>query len=238
MIKVHQVTKRYQKTVLQNFSVNIPKGQITGFIGPNGAGKSTLMRIMLGLSTPDSGTITFDGISYKKLDCPMRTVGALLEKAKPHKELTVKAHLSWLAKVNDIAISRVSEVLQIVGMEKSLHDKVGTLSFGMNQRLGLAAALLGKPDFLILDEPVNGLDPQGVRWIRTFLREFVDTDGTVFMSSHLMTEMASTADHLVAINRGTLLTATSMSTFIETYSHGQLTLEDAYLTLLKDESEA
>ena len=220
MIDVQNLTKRYaQATVVDGLTFTVRPGAVTGFLGPNGAGKSTTMRMMLGLTRPDSGTARIDGRAYVDLTYPLRHVGALLETSAPHRGLTARDHLSWLAQSNRIARGRVGEVLETVGLAHVARRRIGTFSLGMGQRLGLAAALLGDPPVLVLDEPVNGLDTEGIRWLRELLRSMAAEGRTVLISSHLMTEMALVADHLVVISRGRLLADTGMSDFIE--RHGR-----------------
>ncbi|MFE2070108.1 ABC transporter ATP-binding protein [Streptomyces sp. NPDC059467] len=194
-------------------------GAVTGFLGPNGAGKSTTMRMMLGLTRPDTGTALIGGRAYAELARPLRHVGALLETSAPHRGLTARDHLRWLARSNRIALGRVGEVLETVGLADVAHRRIGTFSLGMSRRLGLAAALLGDPPVLVLDEPVNGLDTEGIRRLRELLRSMAAEGRTVLISSHLMTEMALIADHLVVISRGRLLADTGTAYFIE--CHGR-----------------
>ena len=220
MIDVQNLTKRYgPTTVVDGLTFTVRPGAVTGFLGPNGAGKSTTMRMMLGLTRPDTGTARIDGHAYGDLTHPLRHVGALLETSAPHRGLTARDHLLWLAQSNRIARGRVAEVLEAVGLADAARRRTGTFSLGMGQRLGLAAALLGDPPVLVLDEPVNGLDTEGIRWLRDLLRSMAAEGRTVLISSHLMTEMALVADHLVVISRGQLLADTGMSDFIE--RHGR-----------------
>ncbi|MFC8678422.1 ABC transporter ATP-binding protein [Streptomyces griseorubiginosus] len=215
MIDVQNLTKRYgQATVVDGLTFTVRPGAVTGFLGPNGAGKSTMMRMMLGLTRPDTGTARIDGRAYVDLTYPLRHVGALLETSAPHRGLTARDHLRWLAQSNRIDPGRVGQVLETVGLADAARRRIGTFSLGMGQRLGLAAALLGDPPVLVLDEPVNGLDTEGIRWLRDLLRSMADEGRTVLISSHLMTEMALVADHLVVISRGRLLADTGMSEFL------------------------
>ncbi|MFD8253711.1 ABC transporter ATP-binding protein [Streptomyces werraensis] len=210
-----RLTKRYgPATVVDDLSFTVRPGVVTGFLGPNGAGKSTSMRMMLGLTRPDSGTATIGGRAYRDLTYPLRHVGALLETSAPHRGMTAVGHLSWLARSNRIPRRRVDEVLDAVGLTGAARKRVGTFSLGMGQRLGLAAALLGDPPVLVLDEPVNGLDAEGIRWLRELLRAKAAEGRTVLVSSHLMAEMAQVADELIVISRGRLLAETSVSEFI------------------------
>ncbi|MER6568218.1 ATP-binding cassette domain-containing protein [Streptomyces sp. NPDC001093] len=220
MIDVQNLTKRYgQATVVDGLTFTVRPGSVTGFLGPNGAGKSTTMRMMLGLTRPDAGSARIDGHAYRELTHPLRHVGALLETSAPHRSLTARDHLRWLAQSNRIGRGRVREVLEAVGLEDAARRRIGTFSLGMGQRLGLAAALLGDPPVLVLDEPVNGLDTEGIRWLRGLLRSMADEGRTVLVSSHLMTEMSMVADHLIVISRGRLLADTGMSDFIQ--RHGR-----------------
>ncbi|MFI9283839.1 ABC transporter ATP-binding protein [Streptomyces werraensis] len=210
-----RLTKRYgPATVVDDLSFTVRPGVVTGFLGPNGAGKSTSMRMLLGLTRPDSGTATIGGRAYRDLTYPLRHVGALLETSAPHHGMTAVGHLSWLARSNRIPRRRVDEVLDAVGLTGAARKRVGTFSLGMGQRLGLAAALLGDPPVLVLDEPVNGLDAEGIRWLRELLRAKAAEGRTVLVSSHLMAEMAQVADELIVISRGRLLAETSVSEFI------------------------
>ncbi|WP_033320332.1 ABC transporter ATP-binding protein [Streptomyces yerevanensis] len=220
MIDVQNLTKRYgQNTVVSGLTFTVRSGAVTGFLGPNGAGKSTTMRMMLGLTRPDTGSASIDGRAYHELRYPARHVGALLETSAPHRSLTAADHLLWLAQSNRIARQRVGEVLEMVGLTGVARRRISTFSLGMGQRLGLAAALLGDPPVLVLDEPVNGLDAEGIRWLRELLRSMAAEGRTVLVSSHLMTEMSMVADHLIVISRGQLLAETSMSDFIQ--RHGR-----------------
>ncbi|MFE7764284.1 ABC transporter ATP-binding protein [Streptomyces sp. NPDC057438] len=220
MIDVQNLTKRYgQHTVVDGLTFMVRPGTVTGFLGPNGAGKSTTLRMVLGLTRPDTGSATVEGRAYHELTYPARHVGALLETSAPHRGMTAASHLLWLAQSNRIARKRVGEVLETVGLTAAARRRIGTFSLGMGQRLGLAAALLGDPPVLVLDEPVNGLDAEGIRWLRELLRSMAAEGRTVLVSSHLMTEMSMVADRLVVINRGQLLAETGMSEFIQ--RHGR-----------------
>jgi ABC-2 type transport system ATP-binding protein len=220
VIDVQNLTKRYgQHTVVDGLTFTVRPGTVTGFLGPNGAGKSTTLRMVLGLTRPDTGSATVEGRAYHELRYPARHVGALLETSAPHRGMTAANHLLWLAQSNRIARKRVGEVLETVGLTAAARRRIGTFSLGMGQRLGLAAALLGDPPVLVLDEPVNGLDAEGIRWLRELLRSMAAEGRTVLVSSHLMTEMSMVADQLVVINRGRLLAETGMSEFIQ--SHGR-----------------
>jgi ABC-2 type transport system ATP-binding protein len=215
MIEARHLVKRYGKTLAVNdLSFDVRPGQVTGFLGPNGSGKSTTMRMILGLDNPDSGGVAVNGHPYRELPWPLREVGGLLEAKSVHPGRTAFNHLLALAQTNDIPRARVGEVLELVGLTSVANKRAGTFSLGMGQRLGIAAALLGDPGVLLFDEPVNGLDPQGIRWVRTLLRSLAGEGRTVFVSSHLMSEMALTADHLVVIGLGSLIVEQPVSDFI------------------------
>ncbi|MFJ6486455.1 ABC transporter ATP-binding protein [Streptomyces sp. NPDC091682] len=219
MIDVLDLSKRYaQNTVVAGLSFTVRAGAVTGFLGPNGAGKSTTMRMMVGLTRPDTGSVRIDGRAYHELRYPARHVGALLETSVPHRSLTAARHLKWVAQANRIERRRVGEVLEMVGLTDAARKRTGAFSLGMGQRLGLATALLGDPSVLVLDEPVNGLDAEGIRWLRELLRTMAAEGRTVLVSSHLMTEMSMVADHLIVIDRGQLLADTSMSDFIDRHA--------------------
>lgn len=215
MIEARDLTKRYgDKTAVDHLSFNVGPGRVTGFLGPNGAGKSTTMRLILGLDRPHAGTATIDGRAYADLPQPLRTVGALLEAKAMHPGRSAYNHLLFLAQTQGLPRSRVDHVLDLVGLREVARKRTGGYSLGMGQRVGIAVAMLGDPDVLLLDEPVNGLDPDGVRWIRTLLRRLADEGRTVFLSSHLMSEMALTADHVIVVGQGRLLRDQSMAAFI------------------------
>jgi ABC-2 type transport system ATP-binding protein len=214
-IEVCELTKRFGgATAVDALSFTVRPGRVTGFLGPNGAGKSTTMRMVLGLDAPDAGTALVNGRRYADLRYPLREVGALLDAAAVHPARSAAAHLKALAASNSIGAARVGEVLARTGLSQVARRRVGGFSLGMKQRLGLAAALLGDPPVLMLDEPVNGLDPEGVHWIRGLLKELAAEGRTVFVSSHLLTEMAVTADHLVVIGRGRLVAESSTAEFL------------------------
>ncbi|GGO29619.1 ABC transporter ATP-binding protein [Microbispora rosea subsp. aerata] len=211
MIEVRELTKRFGRTVaVDGLTFHVKPGQVTGFLGPNGAGKSTTMRIILGLDRPESGEALVGGRRYDRLRHPMREVGALLDAGAVQGGRTPLGHLSWMARANRIGRDRVVSVIEQVGLAGVARKRIKGFSLGMRQRLGIAAALLGDPAVLLLDEPVNGLDPDGVRWIRELLRGLAAEGRTVLLSSHLMSEMELTADHLVVIGRGRLVADTSM----------------------------
>jgi ABC-2 type transport system ATP-binding protein len=207
MIEVHDLTKRYgEKVAVDHLSFTVEPGRVTGFLGPNGAGKSTTMRLILGLDHPTSGTATINGRLYRDLPQPLHTVGALLEAKSVHPGRSARNHLLFLAQTQGLPSSRVDEVLGLVGLREVANKRTGGFSLGMGQRLGIAAALLGNPQVLLLDEPVNGLDPEGVLWIRNLMKQLAAEGRTILVSSHLMNEMAVTADHLIVIGRGRLIT--------------------------------
>jgi ABC-2 type transport system ATP-binding protein len=215
MIASMSLTKRYgEKPAVNDLSFDVQSGVVTGFLGPNGAGKSTTMRMIMGLDIPTSGSALINGRPFADLNWPLREVGALLDDKAFHPARTGRNHLRWLALTNDIPMRRVDEVLDIVGMTSAADQRAGKYSLGMSQRLGIAAALLGDPGVLLFDEPVNGLDPEGIRWVRHFLRDLASEGRTVFVSSHLITEMSLTADRLVVIGRGSLIAETSVQDFV------------------------
>jgi ABC-2 type transport system ATP-binding protein len=216
MIEVNELTKRYgDKLAVDHLSFTIPQGVVTGFLGPNGAGKSTTMRMMLDLDRPTSGSVRIDGKHYGQLREPLKYIGALLEAKAVHPGRTAYNHLLWLAASNRIPTRRVDEVLALVGLTAVAKKRSGGFSLGMGQRLGIAAALLGDPKILMFDEPVNGLDPEGIIWVRTLMKTLAAEGRTVFVSSHLMSEMALTADHLIVIGLGRLLADMPMNEFID-----------------------
>jgi ABC-2 type transport system ATP-binding protein len=207
VIQVEGLTKRYRgATAVDNLSFTVPRGRITGFLGPNGAGKTTTLRVLLGLALPTSGRATVAGHRYKELDSPLSTVGAVLEASNYHPGRSGRNHLRVLAAAGGIPGSRVDEVLAEVELTGAAGRRVGSYSLGMRQRLSVAGALLGEPELLVLDEPANGLDPEGIRWLRNFLRGFAERGGTVFVSSHVLGEVAQLADEAVIIHRGKLVT--------------------------------
>jgi ABC-2 type transport system ATP-binding protein len=215
MITAHSLTKRYgASTAVDNLTFEVPPGLVTGFLGPNGSGKSTTMRMIMGLDYPDSGSALIGGKPYTELAWPLREVGGLLEAKSFHPSRTARNHLRWLALSNDIPFRRVDEVLDQVGLSSVADRRAGKFSLGMSQRLGIAATLLGDPGVLLFDEPVNGLDPEGIRWVRHFLRDLAAGGRTVFVSSHLISEMALTADRLIVIGRGRLIAETSVADFV------------------------
>ena len=215
MIEVNDLTKVFGRTVaVDHLTFAVRPGAVTGFLGPNGAGKSTTMRMVLGLDNPTSGTALIDGLPYASLADPLTKVGSLLDANWIHPNRSARAHLRWMARSNRLATSRVDEVLDLVGLAEVAGKNAGQFSLGMKQRLGLAGALLGDPRVLLFDEPVNGLDPEGILWIRTFMRRLAAQGRTVLVSSHLLSEMAQTADHLVVIGKGKLIADASTKDFI------------------------
>ncbi len=215
MIEATGLTKRYgDTTAVDGLTFVVRPGIVTGFLGPNGAGKSTTMRLILGLDRPTSGHVTVDGRSYRQEHAPLHKVGALLEARSVHGGRSAYAHLLALAATHGIGRRRVDEVIEMVGLEGAARRRAGSFSLGMGQRLGIATALLGDPGVLLLDEPVNGLDPEGIRWIRSLLGELAAEGRTVFISSHLMSEVAQTATHLIVIGRGRLIADSSVEEFI------------------------
>jgi ABC-2 type transport system ATP-binding protein len=207
MIEAQKLSKRYgDKLAVDQLSFTVRPGVVTGFLGPNGAGKSTTMRMIMGLDAPSGGNVTVNGRHYHDLPWPLHEVGALLEAKAIHPGRSARAHLQMLADVNHISRTRVSEVLEIVGLTSVAGRRAGKFSLGMGQRLGIAAALLGDPEVLLFDEPVNGLDPDGIRWVRNLLKGLASEGRTVFVSSHLMSEMALTADEVIIIGKGRLIT--------------------------------
>ncbi|HEX7304207.1 ABC transporter ATP-binding protein [Lentzea sp.] len=216
MIEAIGLTKRYGRTVaVDDLSFTVQPGRVTGFLGPNGAGKSTTMRMILGLDRPTAGRVLIDGKPYTELKRPLQTVGALLDAKWVHPNRSARAHLKWLAVSNGLPKTRVDAVLEAVGLTQVASKNAGGFSLGMSQRLGIAAALLGDPKVLLFDEPVNGLDPEGILWIRTFMQNLAAEGRTVLVSSHLLSEMALTASELVVIGRGKLITQSTTQEFID-----------------------
>ncbi|KAB8164566.1 ATP-binding cassette domain-containing protein [Streptomyces sp. 3MP-14] len=221
MIEATGLTKSFgSKTAVYNLTFRVQPGKVTGFLGPNGAGKSTTMRMILGLDTPSNGTVTIGGYQYRQLPNAPRQVGALLDANAKHGGRNARAHLLCLAQLSGIPARRVDEVLDVVGLTQVGGKRSKGFSLGMGQRLGIAAALLGDPQVLLFDEPVNGLDPEGIRWVRELMRRLAGEGRTVFVSSHLMSEMAQTADHLIVIGRGQLMADLPVRAFIEQNSTG------------------
>ena len=235
MIKATGLTKRYgDKTAVDGLTFTVEPGVVTGFLGPNGAGKSTTMRMILGLDRPAEGSVTVNGRSYADHPAPLHEVGALLEAKAIHTGRTAYNHLLALAATTGIPRRRVDEVIDLVGLRDVARRRAGGFSLGMGQRLGIASALLGDPKTLILDEPVNGLDPEGILWIRNLLKELAAEGRTVFVSSHLMSEMALTAEHLIVIGRGRLIADTSVTEFIERASTGRVKVRSPQAARLRD----
>jgi ABC-2 type transport system ATP-binding protein len=234
MIEARGLSKRYGATVaVDGLSFDVRPGVVTGFLGPNGSGKSTTMRLILGLDAPDAGQARIGGRRYRDLRWPLREVGALLEARAFHPGRSARAHLAALAASNGIPRSRVEEVLGFVGLAEVAGRRAGRFSLGMGQRLGIAAALLGDPGVLLLDEPTGGLDPEGIRWIRDLLRSLAAQGRTVFVSSHLIGELARTADRVVVIGRGRLLADTSMTELSGRWA----SLEEAFFDLTAGSAE-
>ncbi len=233
MIEVSRLSKRYGgKVAVDSVSFTVRPGRVTGFLGPNGAGKSTTLRVLLGLDHPTGGTALIDGKRYRDLRHPLRKVGALLDGAGPVPERRAVDHLTWIAQSNRIPRRRVREVLDLVGLGDAARQRVKKYSLGMGQRLGIAAALLGDPEILVLDEPVNGLDPDGIRWVRNLLREYAASGRTVLLSSHFMAEMAGTADEAVVIARGRIVAHGSL----DDITAGHPSLETAFFALTGDQA--
>jgi ABC-2 type transport system ATP-binding protein len=224
-IEADGLTKRYGAvTAVEGLSFTVAPGRVTGLAGPNGAGKSTTMRLLLGLDAPDSGSARVNGRPYRRLGSPLREVGALLDAAATHPGRRARDHLLWLAHSNGLPRRRVDEVLELVGLTAVAHRRTGGFSLGMGQRLGIAASLLGDPSVLLFDEPVNGLDPEGIRWIRGLLRALAAAGRAVLVSSHLMRELEDTADHLLVLGRGRLIADTSVSDLLAAMSANRVTI--------------
>jgi len=230
MLQINDLDKWHgARTVLSGVTFQALPGRVTGFLGPNGAGKSSTLRILLGLDRPSSGTALIGGQAYRDLRDPIGTVGSMLDGSGAHRSRTARNHLAWVARAGGIPKRRIPEVLEQTGLSEVSRTRVGTFSLGMGQRLGLAAALLGQPATLVLDEPVNGLDPGGIRWMRSLLREHAGAGGTVLLSSHLMSEVAEIADDLVVIAGGRVVGSGPL----EEVTAGYATLEDAFFTLTR-----
>ena len=232
MINVEHVTKRYgERTAVDDLSFQVSPGIVTGFLGPNGAGKSTTMRVILGLDAPTSGHATVNGRAYRDLPAPLHEIGAMLEARAIHTGRSAYNHLLAMAQTHGISRRRVTEVIELVGLSDVARQRAGGFSLGMGQRLGIAAALLGDPSTVILDEPANGLDPEGILWIRNLLKRLAAEGKTVFLSSHLMAEMAQTAEHLIVVGRGRLIADTTVAEVVEVASR------DAMVLVATDESD-
>jgi ABC-2 type transport system ATP-binding protein len=233
MLQARDLVKTYGKKVaVDHLSFDVEPGRVTGFLGPNGSGKSTTMRLLLGLDRPTSGKALVAGRPYAELRNPLHDVGAVLEAKQVHPGRTGRNHLRWVAAYNRIPRRRVEEVLALVGMTDAAHRRAGQYSLGMLQRLGIAGALLGDPGILLFDEPVNGLDPDGIVWIRTMMKSLAAQGRTIFVSSHLLSEMSVTADHLVVIGRGQLITQTSTQDFIRRSSLNRTRVRSPHLDRL------
>jgi ABC-2 type transport system ATP-binding protein len=233
MIEAKNLTKRYRKkTAVDDISFKVETGKVTGFLGPNGAGKSTTMRLMLGLDN-GGGSTTFDGKALHEYTQPSKTIGILLEAKAFHPTRTARNHLRVLAAAGSIPDSRVDEVLELVGLKEVAKKKPGKFSLGMSQRLGIAAAILGEPKYLMLDEPANGLDPEGIAWLRSFLKDYADKGNAVFVSSHLLSEMALMADNLVVIGKGKLIASGSMEEMLNKNSASSVFVRASNTAALK-----
>ncbi|NQX47811.1 ATP-binding cassette domain-containing protein [Paenibacillus tritici] len=233
MLTINSLVKRRgSQQILSGISFEARPGRVTGFLGPNGAGKSSTLRILLGLDRATSGSALIQGKPYAELHHPLATVGAALDGSGAHPMRTGRAHLRWIARAAGLPRSRVEEVLELTGLSDAAGKRVRNYSLGMGKRLGMAAALLGDPDILILDEPVNGLDPEGIRWIRTFLRKRAESGHTVLLSSHLMGELAETVDDVVIIKQGTIVAAGTLQEVIGRHS----SLEEAFFALTMEKA--
>jgi ABC-2 type transport system ATP-binding protein len=235
MIEVTSVTKRYgDKAAVSDLSFKVEPGVVTGFLGPNGSGKSTTMRLILGLDAPDSGRTVVNGKRYRDHVAPLHEVGALLEARSVHTGRSAYNHLLAMAQTHGIGRGRVNELIDLVGLREVARKRVGGFSLGMGQRLGIASALLGDPHTVMLDEPVNGLDPEGIQWVRKLLRQLAREGRTVFVSSHLMSEMALTAEHLIVIGRGRLIADMSVDEFVQGASKHSVRVRSPQLDRLID----
>lgn len=234
MLTVNNLVKyRGTQQILSGISFKARPGRVTGFLGPNGAGKSSTLRILLGLDRATSGSALINGKPFSELHNPLATVGAALDGSGAHRMRTGRAHLRWIARAAGLPNSRVEEVLEIVGLTNAADKRVGNYSLGMGRRLGMAAALLGDPPILVLDEPVNGLDPEGIRWIRTFLPKRAESGNTVLLSSHLIGELAETVDDVVIIKQGTIVADGTLDEVIGNHS----TLEKAFFARTSDHAD-
>jgi ABC-2 type transport system ATP-binding protein len=235
MIQARDLSKRYgDKLAVDSLTFTVQPGRVTGFLGPNGAGKSTTMRMIMGLDTPSAGSVTVNGRPYRELAKPLAEVGALLEAKAIHTSRSARNHLRALAATHGISDRRVIEVIDMVGLRDVASKRAGGFSLGMGQRLGIASALLGDPATVILDEPVNGLDPEGIRWVRDLLRSLAADGRTVFLSSHLMSEMAVTADHVIVIGQGRLIADMPIGDLIESASVNQVHVRTPHAARLRD----
>jgi ABC-2 type transport system ATP-binding protein len=234
VIEVRELRKRYGPAVaLDGMTFTALPGRVTGFAGPNGAGKSTTMRVILGLDRPDSGTALVEGRAYRSLEHPLRHVGSLLDASALQPGRSARSHLRWLACSQDLPARRVGEVLELTGLSAVAGRRAGGYSLGMRQRLGVAAALLGDPPALMFDEPFNGMDPEGIVWLRGFLRSLAGQGRTVLVSSHLMSELQDAADHVIVVGRGRVITDSPIAEILSRWR----SLEDAYLELTRDSAE-
>jgi ABC-2 type transport system ATP-binding protein len=233
-IRARGLTKRFgSKLAVDGIDFTVEPGRVTGFLGPNGAGKSTTMRMILGLDAPTAGRVQVNGHRYSSSPVPLREIGALLEAHAVHPGRSARDHLRWLAASNGLPTTRVGEVLELVGLESVAGQRAGRFSLGMGQRLGIAAALLGDPPIVMFDEPVNGLDPEGVRWIRSLARQLADDGKTVFVSSHLMSEMALMADHLIVIGRGSILADSPLQQFMAEHASAYVRVKSPQSTAVE-----
>jgi ABC-2 type transport system ATP-binding protein len=228
-IRADRLTKRYaRRAVVDDLSFSVRPGAITGFLGPNGSGKSTTLRMLLGLAVPSAGSITIGGRHISALEHPARTIGALLDARAVHPHRTAEAHLLAFAQAAGLGHARVEEVLDLVGLTSAAKRQAGEFSLGMNQRLGIATALLGDPGVLVFDEPLNGLDPEGIRWLRNLMRDLSREGRTILFSSHLMSEMELTADDLIVIGQGRLIAEASLEEFVRTHTSQAVTVTTAH----------
>jgi ABC-2 type transport system ATP-binding protein len=235
MIEAHDLTKHYgSKTAVDHISFTIAPGSVTGFLGPNGAGKSTTMRMIVGLDHPTTGTVTVNGRPYARHRSPLNEVGVLLDAKAVHPGRSARSHLRTMAATHGISPKRVDEVIEMTGLAGVAGKRVGGFSLGMGQRLGIASAMLGDPRTLILDEPVNGLDPEGVKWVRHLVRDLAADGRTVFLSSHLMSEMAQTADHLLVIGRGRIIAAGPVQEVIDSVTGAAVRVRSPRASALAD----
>lgn len=233
MIVAEQLTKRFgDKTAVSQVSFTVQPGKVTGFLGPNGAGKSTTMRMIVGLDRPTTGTVTVNGRRYAQLRAPLTEVGVLLDAKAVHTGRSARNHLRAMAATHGLGRARVDEVIELTGLTAVADKRAGKFSLGMGQRLGIAAALLGDPHTVILDEPVNGLDPEGVRWVRQFVRYLASEGRTVLLSSHLMSEMAQTADHVIVLGRGQVLADADLSELLRAWTSSTVRVRSPRLTEL------
>jgi ABC-2 type transport system ATP-binding protein len=235
MIEAHNLTKRYgEQTAVNDLSFIVKPGMVTGFLGPNGSGKSTTMRLILGLDAPTHGDVKVNGKHYADFPAPLHEVGALLEARSVHTGRSAYNHLLAMAQTHGIPRRRVDELIELVGLQSVAKKRAGQFSLGMGQRLGIASALLGDPEVVMLDEPVNGLDPDGIRWVRDLMKTLAAEGRTVFLSSHLMSEMALTADHLIVIGRGRLIADLSVDEFIRRHSKNLVVVRSPQATQLAE----